>query len=199
MRRSKFTHCWKYLESSTLIFALASVMGAVVTPIAASAQDKKDEIAFDLVPNPQFVDCLRKSSLQEPKVRATVIRGKLNDTLILDPDGFEPGLPFDLSTVQRSPFPSDKTPIRTSRTSSKAASVLRGINRISRLASTPMTATFASRRSCSTNLRLRSGHVPATTQFNGEHEAGTFAKISGPDQATHLEPLCTDPGPFTCR
>lgn len=42
--------------------------------------------------------------------RATVIRGKLNNTLILDLDRFKPGLAFDLFTVQRSPFLSDKTP-----------------------------------------------------------------------------------------
>jgi hypothetical protein len=110
MRTSKFTQCCKYLESGTIIFALASIMGAAVSPVAASAQNKKDEITFDLVPNPQFVDCLRKSSYEEPRARATVIRGKLNDTMILDLDGFKPGLAFDLFTVQRSPFLSDKTP-----------------------------------------------------------------------------------------
>ena len=62
MRTINFTQCWKYLESGTIIFVLASVMGVIVSPIAASAQNKKDEISFDLVPNPQFVDCLRKSS-----------------------------------------------------------------------------------------------------------------------------------------
>jgi hypothetical protein len=89
MRTSKFT---QYLESGTVIFALVSVMCAAVSPIVSSAQDKKDEISFDLVPNSQFVDCLRKSSYEEPKARATVIRGKPNDTLILDLDGFKPGL-----------------------------------------------------------------------------------------------------------
>jgi hypothetical protein len=64
MRTSKFTQCWKYLESGTIIFALASVMGAVVSPVAAEAQNKKDEITFDLVPNPKFVDCLRKSLMR---------------------------------------------------------------------------------------------------------------------------------------
>jgi hypothetical protein len=49
MRTVKFTKCCKYLESGTIIFALVSVMGAVVSPVAASAQNKKDEITFDLV------------------------------------------------------------------------------------------------------------------------------------------------------
>src|SRR6201995_1682058 len=108
MRTNKFTKYWKYLESGTIMFALVSIIGTVVSPVTASAQNRKDEISFDLVANPKFVDCLRKSSYEEPRARATVIRGKLNDTLILDLDGFKPGLAFDLFTVQRSPFLSYK-------------------------------------------------------------------------------------------
>ena len=78
--------------------------------MAALAQDKKDEISFDLVPNPKFVDCLRRSSYEEPRAHATVIRGKLNDTLLLDLDGFKPGLAFDLFTVQRSSLLSENVP-----------------------------------------------------------------------------------------
>jgi hypothetical protein len=59
------------------------------------------------VPNPQFVNCLRANSYEPPQARATVIRGRLNDTLILDLDGIKPGLAFDLFTVQRSPFLAD--------------------------------------------------------------------------------------------
>jgi hypothetical protein len=94
----------------TIILTLAATTVEVVLPAAASAQDKKDEINFDLVVNPNFVGCLSKSPYEQPRARATVIRGKLNDTLILDLDGFKPGLAFDLFTVQRSPFLSDKTP-----------------------------------------------------------------------------------------
>ncbi len=42
----------------------------------ASAQDKKDEISFNLLPNSQFVDYLRANHCDEPQVRATVNRGK---------------------------------------------------------------------------------------------------------------------------
>ena len=67
-------------------------------------------IIFDLVPNPKFVDCLRRSSYEEPRARATVIRGKLNDTLLLDLDGIKPGLAFDLFTVKRSSLLAENTP-----------------------------------------------------------------------------------------
>jgi hypothetical protein len=74
---------------------------------AAAAQDKKDDITFDLIPNPAVIDCLRANAYEEPRAKATVIRGKLNDTLILDLDGIKPGLAFDLFTVQHSPFFTD--------------------------------------------------------------------------------------------
>jgi hypothetical protein len=57
MRTSKFLECLKCLESGTSIFILATVMGAVVSPVAALDQNKKDEISFDLVANPKFVEC----------------------------------------------------------------------------------------------------------------------------------------------
>src|SRR6476660_8915781 len=72
----------------------------------ASAQ-KADEITFNLTPNPDTIDCLRANNTEEPRARATVIRGKNNDTLILDLDGIRPGLDFDLFTVQRSPLLAD--------------------------------------------------------------------------------------------
>jgi hypothetical protein len=84
--------------------AVAAGLLGILTGTGASAADKKDEISFDLVPNPQFVECLRANYEEEPRAHATVIRGKLNDTLILDLDGIKPGLAFDLFTVQHSPF-----------------------------------------------------------------------------------------------
>src|ERR1700727_1467088 len=110
MRNHKYTRYWNNLKMGSMLFALTVAIGGAILPATASAQDKKDEISFDLVPNPSFVNCLRKDSYEEPRARATVIRGKLNDTLILDLDRFKPGLAFDLFTVQRSPFLSDKTP-----------------------------------------------------------------------------------------
>ena len=110
MRNNIMQQYLERLGMSPLVFTLALTIGASLLPVKASAQDKKDDISFDLVPNPPFVNCLRASSYEEPKAHATVIRGKLNDSLVLDLDGFKPGLAFDLFTVQRSPFQSDKSP-----------------------------------------------------------------------------------------
>ena len=49
------------LSSGTMIFALITGISAISTPFTASAQDKKSVIVFDLVANPQFANCLRRS------------------------------------------------------------------------------------------------------------------------------------------
>jgi hypothetical protein len=217
----KFTECWKYLESGTILFALVTVIGAAFAPTAASAQDKKNEITFDLVANPKFADCLRKSSYEEPRAQATVIRGKNNDTLILDLDGIKPGLAFDLFTVQRSPFLSDKTPDPKFKGSFGLAWYQSDIQigkytddghvRIKTIlldqifgfdpdAALPPTNTFHVGFWFNNPQDAAACGFPADdptkfTPFNGEHKAGPLAMISLPDQATRLGPLCTDPDP----
>jgi hypothetical protein len=90
--------------------AVAGGLLSVLTVVGASeAQEKRNVISFDLVPNPGTLDCLRANYNEEPRARATVVRGKLNDTLILDLDGIKPGLAFDMFTVQHSPFRADGT------------------------------------------------------------------------------------------
>ena len=93
----------------SIIRGLLAALAVLAVSGIASAQDKQDEITFNLLPNPAVVDCLRANSYEEPRARATVIRGKLNDTLILDLDGIKPGLAFDLFTVQHSFFQADGT------------------------------------------------------------------------------------------
>ena len=110
MRNKTLAQFLNSFATGVIIFALSTAIGGVIFPTTAAAQDKKDEISFDLVPNPKFVDCLRRSSYEEPRAHATVIRGKLNDTLLLDLDGFKPGLAFDLFTVQRSSLLSEGVP-----------------------------------------------------------------------------------------
>jgi len=97
----------KFWNTGVVGKIIASALTAVALIGVAAAQDKKDYITLDLIPNPAVSDCLRANAYEEPRAKATVIRGKLNDTLILDLDGIKPGLAFDLFTVQHSPFFTD--------------------------------------------------------------------------------------------
>ena len=199
---------------------MAGVLGALAAASAASAGDKPDEISFDLVPNPAFVECLRANYSEEPRAHATVIRGKLNDTLILDLDGIKPGLAFDLFTVQNSPFLADGTK-NSSFTGSFGLAWYQSDIEVGKhrdesrvriktilldqifgfdpdVALAP-TNTFhvgfwfnnpADAQPCS--------QTPLKpTPFNGEHQAGPFAMISTSDVTTRLGPLCTDPDSST--
>jgi hypothetical protein len=189
----------------------------------ASAQQKKDEITFDLIPNPAVIDCLRANSYEEPRAKATVMRGKLNDTLILDLDGIKPGLDFDLFTVEHSPFFVDgsKNPSfngsfglawyqsdvevgkRTDDGHVRIKTILLdqifGFDPDVKL---PPTNTFHVGfwfNNPEDAAALPSCHFDPTkpTPFNGEHKAGPFAMISGSDLNTKLGPLCTDPNDST--
>jgi hypothetical protein len=191
---------------------------ALVNP--AAAQEKPNVVSFDLYPNPATLDCLRANYNEEPRAHATVIRGKLNDTLILDLDGIKPGLAFDLFTVQHSPFlanglhdpaftgsfglawyqsdihVSPRTDDGHVRISTILLDQIFGFDADVGLAPTN---TFhlgfwfnniADVGSCGIDPKK-------TTPFNGEHKAGPFAMISRPEQLTKLGPLCSDPNEST--
>src|ERR1700756_3370435 len=104
-------NCFRKFPRRMTLLAGLSVQGVLcgmfLLPTTSLAQSEVDEVTFKLVPNPQIVNCLRSSPWKEPRATATVTRGKLNDTLVLDLDGIKPGLAFDLFTVQRSPFLAD--------------------------------------------------------------------------------------------
>jgi hypothetical protein len=218
VKNSRFAKYANRLKTGTIIFALTTVIGGFVLPLAVSAQDKKDEISFDLVPNPKFVDCLRRSNYEEPTARATVIRGKLNDTLILDLDGIKAGLAFDLFTVQRSPFLSKDVPDPTFKGSFGLAWYQSDIQigkhtddghvRIKTIlldqifgfdpdvALRPTNTFHVGFWFNNPQDAVACGFDPKMfTPFNGEHKAGPLAMISVPDPATKLGPLCTDPDP----
>jgi hypothetical protein len=202
------------------LLGVLAVANVAATKNVVYAQDKVNETSFDLVPNAGFLDCMRANYEEEPRAHATVIRGKLNDTLILDLDGFKPGLQFDLFTVQHSPFRADgsKDPAFTGsfglawyqsdieigrhrdsghvRISTILLDQIFGFDADTGL---PPTNTFhvgfwfnnpADAALCGFN-------VAKPTPFNGEHAAGPFAMISLPLQATGLGPLCTDPDDTT--
>jgi hypothetical protein len=204
------------LLTGSMLLALSTAFTGLLAPSSAAAQDKKDEISFDLVPNPQFLDCLRKSHYKEPRARATVYRGKLNDTLILDLDGIKPGLDFDLFTVQRSPFLSEgvtdpafngsfglawyQSDVEIGHRSDDGhvrikTILLDQIFGFDPDKALPPTNTFhvgfwfnnpEDAAACGFD-------VSKPTPFNGEHRAGPLAMISVPDPSTKLGPLCTDP------
>ncbi|MBZ5552790.1 MAG: hypothetical protein LAO21_08735 [Acidobacteriia bacterium] len=228
MKNNKLLHFWNRVVLDAILFLVVVITGATILPSVASAQNKKDEISFRLVANPQFVDCLRRSSLEEPKARATVIRGKLNDTLILDLDGIKPGLAFDLFTVQNSPFLSDGTSDPNfknfglawyqsdiqigNRTDDGHVSIrtvlLDDIFGFDPSVGLPPTNTFHVGFWFDNPQDAAACGFPANdptklTPFNGEHKAGPMAMISLPDPVSKLGPLCTNPDtshtPATCN
>ncbi len=205
--------------------AQAVVCGLVFTPAAASAQNKADEVSFKLTPNPKFVDCLRRSPWEEPTARATVVRGKLNDTLILDLDGIKPGLAFDLFTVERSQLLAGGDPDLNFKNFGLAwyqsdIEIGKGTDdgrvRIKTIlldqifgfdpdVALKPTNTFHVGFWFNNPEDAAACGFDATkpTPFNGEHKAGPMAMISVPDATTGLGPLCTDPdlstSPASCH
>jgi hypothetical protein len=216
---------WSSKAAKNIVRGLLAALAVVVFCGTAFAQGKPDEITFNLVPNPRFVDCLRSNASEEPRAHATVIRGKLNDTLILDLDGIKPELAFDLFTAQHSSLLANGTPDPAFRNFGLAwyqsdiqisKNADSGHVRIKTIlldqifgfdpdVLLPPTNTFhvgfwfndpADAVAC--------GFDPTKpTPFNGEHKAGPLAMISLPDAKTGLGPLCADPNtsttPATCN
>ena len=197
--------------------AIAGGLLSMLTLVgAAEAQEKTNVISFDLVPNPATLACLRANYNEEPRARATVVRGKLNDTLILDLDGIKPGLAFDMFTVQHSPFLADgvKDPAFTGSFGLAwyqsdiqiPQSSVSGHVRISTILLDQIFGFDADTGLPPTNTfhvgfwfnnpqdAVPCGFNPLKpTPFNGEHKAGPFAMISRPEAGSRLGPLCTDP------
>jgi len=209
----------------------AAVVGLLGAYTAASAAvpggGKKDEITFDLVPNPAVEQCLRANNYEQPRARATVIRGKLADTLILDLDGIKPGLAFDLFTVQRSPFLTGGVPDTTVKKGDFGLAWYQSDIEIGKhhdegrvtiktilldqifgfdpevgLAPTNTFHLGFWFNNPEDVKDCNGGVAPPPGPFNGEHKAGPLAMISTTDVRTHLGPLCTDPNvstnPISC-
>jgi len=202
--------------------AVAGGLLSMLTLVGVTeGQEKTNVISFDLVPNPATLQCLRANYNEEPRARATVVRGKLNDTLILELDGIKPGLAFDMFTVQHSPFLADgakdpeftgsfglawyqsdiQIPVDSDRGHVRISTILLdqifGFDADTGL---PPTNTFHVGFWFNNPQDLAS--CPAfdpkkPTPFNGEHKAGPFAMISRPEPGSHLGPLCTDPNDTT--
>jgi len=216
VRINKTVRSWKKTVLNAVLFGFAGVAGVAALSTATFAQDKKDEITFKLIPNPAVLDCLRANRYEEPRAEVTVIRGKLNDTLVLDLDGIKPGLAFDLFTVQHSPFfeGGSKDPSFTGsfglawyqsdieipkhrdeshvRIKTILLDQIFGFDPDVKL---PPTNTFHVGFWFNDPQDAVACGFDAThpTPFNGEHKAGPFAMISASDPITKLGPLCTDP------
>ena len=208
-------------SSGTMIFALITAFGAISSPLTASAQNsKKPVIIFDLVANPQFANCLRRSQTEEPRARATVVRGDLNDVLTLNLSGIKPGLQFDLFTVQRTSLLDASTPNPAFKGSFGLAwyqsDIHIGSNGLGQVriktilldqifgfdpdVALKPTNTFHLGFWFNNPKDAAACGFPANnpakfTPFNGEHKAGPLAMISVPNPHTKLGPLCTDPDP----
>ncbi len=158
-----------------------------------------------------------------------MIRGKLNDTLILDLDGIRPELAFDLFTVQRSPLLADgtKDPAFTNvfngsfglawyqsdiqvqhsgnghvRIQTILLDQIFGFDPDVRLA--PTNTFHVGFWFNDPNAAKDCGFDPTKPKpFNGEHKSGPVAMISLPDAKTGLGPLCTNPDfstdPISCK
>jgi len=100
---------WKRSVGRGFLLACATL----VLSASAMAQDQigqnqqQDIVSFKFAVVPQFADCLRANHYEEPRVRGTVIRGKQNDTLILDMDGIKPNLTLSVFSNERSFFGPD--------------------------------------------------------------------------------------------
>jgi hypothetical protein len=208
---------WLAQSARKIAGGLLAATAALALSGVANAQ-KNDEITFNLVPNPDTIGCLRANNTEEPRARATVIRGKLNDTLILDLDGIRPELAFDLFTVQRSPLLADgtKDPAFTNvfngsfglawyqsdiqikrdgdghvRIQTILLDDIFGFDPDVRLA--PTNTFHVGFWFDDPNAAKNCGFDPTKPKpFNGEHKSGPVAMISLPDAKTGLGPLCTN-------
>src|SRR6516165_7157171 len=90
-------------------FGGVSLIAAMIASAPLFAQ-APSETRFQLFPNPKFAACLGVSGAPAPTATVTVLRGKLNDTLILRAHHLQPNLAFDLFTVQNSSLLSDGQP-----------------------------------------------------------------------------------------
>ena len=199
------------------LLAAFVVLAVCGTAFAQGQEEVKDEITFNLLPNPAVIDCLRANPYEEPRARATVIRGKQNDTLILDLDGIKPGLVFDLFTVQNSFFQANGTKdpnftgsfglawyqsdIKIGKQTDDGHVQIKtillddifGFDPDVRLAPTNTFHVGFWFDNPQDAAAFPTCHFDPTkpTPFNGEHKAGPFAMLSAPDAKTTLGPLCT--------
>ena len=176
-----------------------------------------DHVRFELHPNPAFKTCLGP----DPHASVTVVRGDLNDRLRIELSGINPGLQFDLFTVQRSNLDSDGNVLASFagsfglawyQTDLEADDYGNGKATIQTILldqifgfdadkKADATATLAPTNTFHVGFWFNNPNdaaacgfnANAPTPFNGDHTAGPLAMISVPVQPAGLGPLCTKP------
>jgi hypothetical protein len=204
-----------------LVSILAVAVVAVVAVVAASSAgaSAKELARFDLKPaSAKILPCLAEypnDPRRQPRAEATILKGDLNDRLVLRLRNIKPGLQFDLFTVQRSPlladgsadpaFPksfglawyqSDVEADDDGNGSVVVKTIL--LDQIfgfdADIGLKPINTFHLGFWFNNPNDAKDCGFdVTNPTPFNGEHKAGPLAMISTPDPETKLGPLCIHP------
>ena len=202
--------------------AAVAALGLLCIAIPGVAQ--VPEIAFHLVPQPKFVNCLGDPGGPEPTADVIVQRGELSDVLILHAHHLKPNLAFDLFTIQNSNLLADglvnpqfknfglawyQTDVQADGNGDAEVAIktillgqIFGFDPASGLA--PTHTFHVGFWFNKPEDAAACGFNPANpTPFNGEQHAGPNAMISLPDPVTYLGPLCTDPqkkgSTFVCK
>ena len=191
------------------LFALTTAVAALtISPSFAET----DVVQFPLAINPKVAACLSVSGWQKPEAHVTVVRGKQNDTMILQLKNIKPNLAFDLFTVEKSSllpngqpnpaftnfglawYQSDIQVDGKGEAEVHLETILLdqifGFDPVSAL---QPTNTFHVGFWFNNPKAAAACVTGPPTPFNGEHNAGPLAMISLPNAQTNLGPLCTQP------
>jgi hypothetical protein len=204
-----------------LIAAMAIAAVAVAAAVATSGAGANDvELArFNLAPaSAAILPCLAQypnDPRRPPRAQARVVKGDLNDRLVLRLENIKPNLAFDLFTVQRSSllangsadpaFPksfglawyqSDVQADDDGEGSVVVKTIL--LDQIfgfdADIGLNPINTFHLGFWFNDPNDAAACGFdINKPTPFNGEHRAGPLAMISLPDARTGLGPLCIHP------
>jgi len=207
------------MRKQITILALA-VVAVVAIAAASNAGANDQELArFDLAPaNASILPCLAEhpnDPRRPPSAEATVLKGDLNDRLVLRLRNIKPGLQFDLFTVQRSPLLADGSADPAFPKSFGMAWYQSDVEANDGGNGTVVVKTILLDQifgfDADVGLQpINTFHlgfwfndpndaapcgfdVTKPTPFNGEHRAGPLAMISTPDASTKLGPLCIHP------
>jgi hypothetical protein len=202
----------------------AAAAATMFAGAAASAQTSKPSYtSFSLFPSAAVQNCLAAPG-KTPTATARVVRGKLNDTLVLDVKNIKPDLDFDVFTTEKAPQLSDGSPnpdfkgnfgfawyqsdLHSNHNGQGEVAIktilLDQIFGFDASRAVPPVNTFNVGFWFNNPADVASCGFTGFTPFNGEHHAGPVAMITRQDVNTKLGPLCTSPeqspdGTFHCN